>query len=887
MSTSPSQLEHHCAAIVEGCGQGIQWVAETRKTAPRLDRDADGLTERLRRSRNLARRLGAAAARPMSVGFFGLSQAGKSYLISALARSEAGTLEMMAGDTRLNFIAHVNPPGGGKEATALVTRFTRTRKAAPAGFPIELSLFAEADLVKILGNSFFNDFDSQRVQFRAEPDFIRTHLGELAKRRQAGATGGIAEDDVIDIMDYFVRRFPLSMEPLLGDYWPSAVDLAPYLKPADRALLFSVLWGGVEDLTSTFLLLRGGLEKVGHARIVHAPLSALVKESGGGLSQSDNIMNVDILERMGRDDSDVVALIPQGPDGLLAETGLPRSLLAALAMEMRFELADKPVEHMIETTDLLDFPGYRGRMKIKDLAEAREKLEGRDPVAGLILRGKVAYLFERYTDEQEMNVLVLCTPCHKQSDINDVGEVLTGWINSTQGASPEERARRRAGLLWAITMFDIRLSPRPDETKDLMSSGWNGMMRLSLLERFEQFEWLSDWNPGKAFDNLFLVRKPGMATAVIETEGNREISILQSQRQRIADLRETFVAETSVRRHVADPEAAWDAMMALDDGGMSRLARALTEVARPESKLERIGEIVGSLRRDLLEVQLGAYYRKDGADAVAQKKLIVDRVINAVRGRPTTFGELLHMLIPSADHMRALYVRAETAASDTPEPAATPVPADGGLISLDGFFGGGAAPASATQAVAKPRRGGRADAYAKAVISHWMKQLRQLPDRLEIHRLLGFSADDLRAVTDEIITAALRQRIEESLAEALHDGEVMAGTTRVRLADRQVRIAERLIGDFVDQLGLADRALADRPASSVQGRPAVFAPPPPLDGLPRLTPQPVNYSGLYILDWLDAFSALAVDNAGHAAGSEITPDQNERLGRVLSTIGGV
>ena len=42
----------------------------------------------------------------------------------------------------------------------------------------------------------------------------------------------------------------------------------------------------------------------------------------------------------------------------------------------------------------------------------------------LLLRGKVAYLFERYTDSQEMNGLVVCTSASKQSDVTSVGPVL-------------------------------------------------------------------------------------------------------------------------------------------------------------------------------------------------------------------------------------------------------------------------------------------------------------------------------------------------------------------------------------------------------------------------------------------------------------------------------
>jgi hypothetical protein len=60
----------------------------------------------------------------MTIGFFGLSQAGKSYLISALAAGENGKLGTVLGGHQLNFLTHINPVGG-KEATGLVTRFSR------------------------------------------------------------------------------------------------------------------------------------------------------------------------------------------------------------------------------------------------------------------------------------------------------------------------------------------------------------------------------------------------------------------------------------------------------------------------------------------------------------------------------------------------------------------------------------------------------------------------------------------------------------------------------------------------------------------------------------------------------------------------------------------
>lgn len=55
----------------------------------------------------------------------------------------------MSGKT-LDFIDHINPPGGGKEATGLVTRFSRKATKGTQAFPVELHLLAKLKLLKSL-----------------------------------------------------------------------------------------------------------------------------------------------------------------------------------------------------------------------------------------------------------------------------------------------------------------------------------------------------------------------------------------------------------------------------------------------------------------------------------------------------------------------------------------------------------------------------------------------------------------------------------------------------------------------------------------------------------------------------------------------------------------
>ena len=98
-----NQLAQAWQNIFDGSQQAIDWVSQVRPNVARLNNEADGLILELRRLRNTAKRLGAVSERPMTIGFFGLSQAGKSFLISALAADANGNLETLFDGRKLDF----------------------------------------------------------------------------------------------------------------------------------------------------------------------------------------------------------------------------------------------------------------------------------------------------------------------------------------------------------------------------------------------------------------------------------------------------------------------------------------------------------------------------------------------------------------------------------------------------------------------------------------------------------------------------------------------------------------------------------------------------------------------------------------------------------------
>lgn len=899
MTDLTEKLSQGWQTIHHESGNAIEWVGRVRGNARSVDNEADSLITKLRRIRNQAKSLAVASRLPSTVGFFGLSQAGKSYLISALAAGADGKLETEVDGKRLDFLSHINPPGGGKEATGLVTRFSFKAKQGPAGYPLELKLFEEIELVKILCNSYFNDFNFEKIGQAVDLTMARQQLSVLETKRSAQRVRGVTEDDMVSLWDYLRESYGESIRVLEGEFLPRAVELAPYLSLSDRATLFSCFWRQSPALTQTFLMLSQTLSSLGYPSRVFAPIEAIVRPTGqgGALSQADSIMNVDMLERLGRPEDMTIQVLPMSDGEVKAAQSLTLAQLAALTAEMIFPLVNSPHQKVFSEVDLLDFPGYRGRLgleSLSDISSAQAKDKSGNPVAQLLLRGKVAYLFERYTDSQEMNVLVVCTASHKQSDVTEVGPVLTEWIRKTQGDQPEARSKRVPGLIWAVTMFDMKITDSLSKDEDMLHSVWNNLVKMTMLERFGSYQWMQDWANGAAFNNTFLVRKPRMPVAFLDIESDQEKGVTSSVAKQLHLMERTFERAELVQCHVSEPQAAWNAMMALNDGGVERLSQYLAKVSNRQIKLDRIAEQMDALLHDLVDNRLGRWFHHDGVGEVEAKRKIAQQVVTALRPRITLLAELQEKLRLSDAVLQDLYMGADEviqeSSDDTVQQTSSALKLGDDPFGLDDaldIFGD--KPASGVIANISSLKPVSGDArFAQTVVREWIEHLRDIPSQSELLTYFGLSKEATEMLCDELITAATRMDLQKQLAQVV-SGHEQVGTKRERLVDRQVMAARTLLSDFIAWIGYSNIPLADRSESRINAGHKLFEPPAriPKGKLPAIGSEAFDHTRVFMGDWLVGFAQMVLDNAGHDGGREIKPDQNADLGALISKLNAV
>lgn len=870
MTTEDQRLVGQCEAGLAALERADEWIRANPHT---VGSSGEALLRESKRLARALRREAATAARKMCVGVFGPSQSGKSYLISALAQDRDGSLLAALGDESADFIRDINPAGG-KESTGLVTRFTLTPNDAPAAFPVRLRLLSELDIVKILTNTYYAD--CRRL---APPDgeAIAARLEALARKISPDAPwrAPFDEDDMADLKDYVTGNFRADavVQKLETLYWPKAIRLAGRLAPEDRAALFELLWDEAKPFTGLYLRLRAVLDALGHPDEAFCGKEAL-------LPRERSIIDVDTLRGLGEDEEDTLEMVTRG--GAAARVG--RAEAAALTAELAIAMRHKP-DDFFEHTNLLDFPGYRSRLKTEDVDR---ELQKPDQLRQFFLRGKVAYLFERYKADLELTSMLLCIGPSNQ-EVQDLPAVINEWVSDAAGKTPELREGRRTTLFLVLTKFDMEFEKKKGAMDD--ESRWSNRLRASLLDFFgKQHDWPERWTPERAFDNVFWLRNPKFRwEAVIAFDGERESGIRPEQEAYVEDMKAKFLNTPEVRRHFADPEAAWDAAFALNDGGVAFLRRHLRPVCDPAIKRRQVADRVADNLRPFVE-HLRRFHRVDDKAALRERQrgigMRLARVL-ALAAQNQRFGELLRaMLVHDHDVYGLSYEVEDRLSRQAPLARASMGSAASAEDIMADLFGDMSPP---SMPETEPDESGPLDeaaAFAELVVGFWIERLNALASDATLQRYFGLNSDDFGQLTHELIQGMSRLGLEKAMAQAVREVSGYRNLRRDRLVWRQASTAAYCVNAFVDWLGF-NPALVPESGRVIRlaGRTrTLFAQRPDPEGYPALAAEPLPFDKQYYTDWLAALVHLIEGNADYEDGRIFDPEQNARLGELIDTL---
>ncbi len=549
---------------------------------------------------------------------FGGSQVGKSYLVKNILSIDGAPLSIQLGGQQIDFLKDINPPGTGAESTGVVTRFTIDQVSPFEDFPIRSKLLNTKDIVLIICDSFFSDLKS--IDYYPSSEEFAAHCNEM-KQRFSGASASqeiLVEDDVFDIKDYFDKTF-YSFKYYTdkineSHYWFEIGKLIKKVPIDNWDEVFSILWCKNKSYSDLFKLLIQELRKIDFVQEVFLEANTVLRGHG-------EILDVQRLKELFVQSSNGKG---KNKDGKNFEINI--SIISALSREvsLTFDPRLSDEKPFLNFTDLLDFPGARSRLEHTVDSITIEA------IPDLFLRGKVAYLFNKYSGDYEINNLLFCQN-DKQLDVNELPSLLNDWIINNVGSDAIDREKNLASLpvspLFIIFTFfnnQLKFDTTNDDKEDI-SYKWN----IRFNRFFEQelvtvnHDWHRSWTSASPlFKNFYLLRdyKYSEDTFTGFEEVGTETGIQSNRIEFLDRLKKSFLDHEFVQKHFEHPEEAFDQATLPNRDGGQKIINNLAPAANNYVKIKNYSTQLLHLQENFVHL-MSKYHYTDDIDEMRKKAI--------------------------------------------------------------------------------------------------------------------------------------------------------------------------------------------------------------------------------------------------------------------------
>ncbi len=654
----------------------IKWVKETDSMKGTKGDNASRQLIEFRRT--LKKKKYALEGNP-AAAIYGASQMGKSYLVSNLLSENGNPFTVLDGaGKQYVFLDEINPEGRGREATSLVTRFSTNYQWPNPEFPIKAKLLSPSDLILVLCDSYFNDVKS-KIDNALTGDIINEKVKELWSKFEGRATNQklLDEDHLIDIYEYFHRNFSTKASTIIhSTFFTKISPIISKTNSGDWIEIFSLLWNNNPKITKLFSELLNNYAKLDFADELYLPIDAVLRKKGTLLdvARLRQIYEETIITEIEYEAETKILIIKDGGEKVIPN--FSKSFLCALTAELTFCL-DKNLEEnksFLKNTDLLDFPGARNRLGIHE----DELTDENTP--NMLLRGKVAFLFNKYSYSEKINILLFCQNSAKVEVQNIVPDLIDNWIGDMIGKSPEERntfiSTSQVPPLFVIsTMFNVDL--QFDYNNDLESNidarnnRWKGRFITVFNEIFGTKKWINEWTTDKPnFQNIYLLRdfrfSSDTASKLFKgyNEKKKELEEIFNNaypnfRQ---DLRKSFIEFDFVKQHFENPANSWDRAASINEDGTQLIIDKLTLAAHNinTARFDKTARELTSLNERIINLLKEYYNSSDKAEILKKAVQTAGNIqanLSISFGRdPYFFGSLMRELMLNSSDVYNLYL---------------------------------------------------------------------------------------------------------------------------------------------------------------------------------------------------------------------------------------
>lgn len=689
---------------INAIGKALAWIKKN-KPEQYNQRFQQLVQERLK-----LRKIQEALREHPAIAAYGESQKGKTHVMNSLLLKDGEPFKVETPEGLVDFIDEINPHTKNTEATGVVTRFSSfenpdgtTSKRYRPEHPVLIKVLSVTEMTTIFCDSYFNDIDNPHLPSTVQVDEFANSLEAKYADFVENVNTPVTEDDIFELRNYMIRNLDDSKQKIYteSNFFVTLSHIIRRIPFDDLPTVFSILWNNNNYMTEQYARLIHTIQSLGFSKEVYGDVGTI-------RNNQNTIMAVDCL----------AGLMPKGWDELSSKyatnveqarfthvfyidshgaehrvDNIAKCELSAICAEIvlridaknletdvHYDLSRMPAESQLHiskngfrkdifhSNDLLDFPGARTRDK-KPIEVVSENIDQ------MVKRGKVAYLFHKYSEGHIFNILLFCQD-NEQASVKEMYKLLAQWVQTYVGRTPEERARM-IQRTQVPPFFIVGTKFNCDMVYDSQKASANTeeTLRGNWFARFEKVlwseslergaaasgtndQWFINWlaaDGSRPFDNSYVLRDFKYSSGTVYTGYNAKVRGSREQELAIPqshydNLRRTFIESPNVKRFFSNPALAWDVAATLNNDGSQYIIERVSIVAKHISvaRQEQLTEKQAEITRRVTDI-LKDYYVDEDADKllkmnVKKAKKVMRELDFCIQNDNYFFGHMIERL---------------------------------------------------------------------------------------------------------------------------------------------------------------------------------------------------------------------------------------------------
>lgn len=605
----------------------IEWS----ETSPNVNNPKQ-ISKQLKGYRRRIRKVAKVVDQKPAIAFFGASQSGKSHLVKNLLQHEKEKkfyiFDRNTGQT-IDYLKSINPEGNGNESTALVTRFVQKDSIKNSSQkPIKVELLTVRDLILCICDGFYSIGKLDKVEFDYTEKILEC-VSQFTKSIDKSSEEDILNEDDIYFIKNYLEKYKKSVasrllhELEINKFWDHLANSIGKISWEQYAQIFDIFWFQQEQFNELFQTLLSCLSEISFSNFIYCDFDLITRNLPDHYKDKfrdiTNILDVRSLENILNDKKLFSFEIDHGKTGRLSN-----DIICALCKEVILEIPfnEKPESDFLSHLDILDFPGSRPGTPISIV----DKVSNKD-LGQAILRGKVNFLFNTYSDNYQLNNLAIVSCLAEQKDgAGQIPEILNNWIDNYIGSTPKERQLSVDSLglppLFVILTFWNKIL-HYDHLRDNLDP--KERFDTAFITRFNQDilsnnSWYRDWLPSrKKFQNFYLLRDFNYCKLFNRDNQNNEGSLDPQQAEYYVNAKEYFLNMKEVNGYFEEPQLNWQNATSPNQDGSDLIIENLFEVTSNKPKTQRLVNITNETFESFL-LDMPKAYKGDVSSMVLEAK---------------------------------------------------------------------------------------------------------------------------------------------------------------------------------------------------------------------------------------------------------------------------